>query len=106
MVDGGDLRLRPGGDRGGLPVRLTGPASRRRPQLHGRGRAAAGLDRLLPAKQTRGRCKDVRYHRAGVLSAFVNALTLIVLSLWIFYEAVLRLRSPEPVHETTMIVIA
>jgi cobalt-zinc-cadmium efflux system protein len=50
--------------------------------------------------------KTYGYQRAGVLSAFVNALTLIVLSAWIFYEAVLRLRNPEPVQETIMIVIA
>src|SRR5204863_6579064 len=39
--------------------------------------------------------KTYGYHRAGVLSAFVNALTLAVLSLWIVYEAVLRLRAPR-----------
>jgi cobalt-zinc-cadmium efflux system protein len=50
--------------------------------------------------------KTYGYHRAGVLSAFVNALTLIVLSGWIFYESVLRLRNPEPVHEGMMLVIA
>jgi cobalt-zinc-cadmium efflux system protein len=46
------------------------------------------------------------YHRAGVLSAFVNALTLAVLSLWIVYEAVLRLQAPEPVNEAVMIAVA
>ena len=46
------------------------------------------------------------YHRAGVLSAFVNALTLVGLSIWILYEAVLRLRNPETVHESTMIAVA
>src|SRR5436190_3641515 len=50
--------------------------------------------------------KTYGYHRAGVLSAFVNALTLIGLSGWIFYESALRLRSPEPVHEGVMLVIA
>ena len=50
--------------------------------------------------------KTFGYHRAGVLSAFVNALTLIVLSGWIFYEAVLRFRNPEPVHENIMIAVA
>jgi cobalt-zinc-cadmium efflux system protein len=50
--------------------------------------------------------KTYGYHRAGVLSAFVNALTLIILSGWIFYESILRLRNPEPVQETIMIVIA
>jgi cobalt-zinc-cadmium efflux system protein len=55
-----------------------------------------------PADET----KTYGYHRAGVLAAFVNALTLIGLSVWIFYEAVMRLRAPEAVHETTMIVVA
>jgi len=50
--------------------------------------------------------KTYGYHRAGVLSAFVNALTLIGLSGWIFYESVLRLRNPEPVQEGVMLVIA
>jgi cobalt-zinc-cadmium efflux system protein len=50
--------------------------------------------------------KTFGYHRTGVLSAFVNALTLLVLSAWIFYESVHRLRRPEPVEETTMIVVA
>jgi cobalt-zinc-cadmium efflux system protein len=50
--------------------------------------------------------KTYGYHRAGVLSAFVNALTLLALSAWIFYESVIRLRSPEPVHEGIMIVVA
>ena len=50
--------------------------------------------------------KTYGYHRAGVLSAFVNALTLIGLSAWIFYESVLRLRNPEPVQEGVMFVIA
>ena len=50
--------------------------------------------------------KTYGYHRAGVLSAFVNALTLLGLSGWIFYESVLRLRNPEPVQETLMIVVA
>jgi len=46
------------------------------------------------------------YHRAGVLAAFVNALTLLGLSAWIFYESAIRLTHPEPVGETIMIVVA
>jgi cobalt-zinc-cadmium efflux system protein len=55
-----------------------------------------------PADET----KTYGYHRAGVLSAFVNALTLVALSGWIFYESVLRLRNPEPVNQGIMIVVA
>jgi cobalt-zinc-cadmium efflux system protein len=46
------------------------------------------------------------YGRGGVLAAFVNALVLIVLSLWLFVEAWHRLRAPREVHEPTMIVVA
>ena len=43
--------------------------------------------------------KTYGYQRAGVLSAFVNALTLLALSAWIFYESALRLRQPPAVHQ-------
>jgi cobalt-zinc-cadmium efflux system protein len=50
--------------------------------------------------------KTFGYHRAGVLSAFVNALTLIALAAFIFYESYQRLLDPQPVHETLMLVVA
>src|SRR5688572_25456963 len=50
--------------------------------------------------------KTYGYHRTGVLAAFINALTLLALSVWIFYESYQRLRSPQPVQETTMMVVA
>jgi len=50
--------------------------------------------------------KTFGYHRAGVLSAFVNALTLLGLSAWIFYESIVRLRNPEPVKEWIMVAVA
>ena len=50
--------------------------------------------------------KTYGYHRASVLSAFVNALTLIALSGWILYESVLRLRHPQSVNEWVMIAVA
>ena len=50
--------------------------------------------------------KTYGYHRASVLSAFVNALTLVALSGWILYEAVGRLRQPEAVNEWTMVGVA
>jgi cobalt-zinc-cadmium efflux system protein len=50
--------------------------------------------------------KTFGYQRAGVLAAFVNALTLLGLSGWIFYEAYTRLRNPEPVQPAVMIAVA
>lgn len=46
------------------------------------------------------------YHRAGVLAAFLNALTLILLSLWIVYESWLRLMHPVEVDTAVMIWVA
>ncbi len=50
--------------------------------------------------------KTYGYHRASVLTAFVNALVLLVLAGFIFYESYRRLLNPEPVHELTMLVVA
>ena len=50
--------------------------------------------------------KTYGYHRASVLSAFVNALTLVALAGWILYESVDRLRHPQPVNELVMIAVA
>jgi cobalt-zinc-cadmium efflux system protein len=46
------------------------------------------------------------YHRGGVLAAFVNALMLILLSLYLFWEAWERLQHPNPVSEAIMIIVA
>jgi cobalt-zinc-cadmium efflux system protein len=50
--------------------------------------------------------KTYGYQRAGVLSAFVNALTLAALAAWILYESVVRLRNPVPVEQGVMIAVA
>jgi cobalt-zinc-cadmium efflux system protein len=50
--------------------------------------------------------KTYGYHRAGVLAAFVNALALLALAAYIFYESYRRWLAPQPVHEITMLVVA
>ncbi len=50
--------------------------------------------------------KTYGYHRAGVLTAFVNALSLLILSGYIIYESYHRWRRPEQVNEITMLVVA
>ena len=50
--------------------------------------------------------KTYGYQRAGVLAAFVNALTLVVLSGFIFYESYQRFLSPQPVAENIMLAVA
>jgi cobalt-zinc-cadmium efflux system protein len=50
--------------------------------------------------------KTFGYQRTGVLAAFVNALTLVLLSAWILYESYLHFRHPEPVGHDVMMIVA
>ncbi len=46
------------------------------------------------------------YHRAEVFAAFINGVSLIGISGWIFYEAYQRYNSPEDIKVTGMFVVA
>jgi cobalt-zinc-cadmium efflux system protein len=50
--------------------------------------------------------KTFGYHRAGVLAALINAVSLVVISFVIFYEAIRRLRVPEEIRPATMMSVA
>jgi cobalt-zinc-cadmium efflux system protein len=50
--------------------------------------------------------KTFGYQRAGVLAAFINAATLVAISLWIGMEAIHRLSSPVAVQPKLMMVVA
>ena len=50
--------------------------------------------------------KTFGYQRAGVLAAFVNALTLVVLAGWIAIAALHRLAAPVPVQPKLMMLVA
>ena len=50
--------------------------------------------------------KTFGYQRAGVLAAFLNALTLIVISGWIAFEAVHRFMRPEHPKPAIMMIVA
>ena len=50
--------------------------------------------------------KSYGYHRAGVLAAFINAGTLAAFTLFIFIEAIARLRVPKPVNAGWMLITA
>src|SRR5215475_1800359 len=50
--------------------------------------------------------KTYGYHRAGVLAALVNAVSLVAVSFFIFYEAFQRLQHPEPVRAGLMMAVA
>ncbi|NHA35320.1 cation transporter [Staphylococcus schleiferi] len=46
------------------------------------------------------------YLRFEILAAFLNGLALAVISIWIFYEAIVRIIFPKPVESGLMLVIA
>lgn len=50
--------------------------------------------------------KTYGYHRAGVLAAFVNALTLVLIAFFIFWEAWQRLMHPVPIESSVMLGVA
>ena len=50
--------------------------------------------------------KTYGYHRAGVLAALVNAVSLVAVSFLIYYEAFRRVQNPVQVHATVMIGVA
>ena len=50
--------------------------------------------------------KTYGYHRAGILAAFANALLLVLVACFLFYQAAQRLLHPVAVHEAVMIWLA
>jgi cobalt-zinc-cadmium efflux system protein len=46
------------------------------------------------------------YQRIGLLTAVINAVSLIVIALFIFYESYHRFISPQEIHISTMLLIA
>src|SRR6202166_4167138 len=50
--------------------------------------------------------KTYGYHRAGVLVALVNAVSLVAVAFFIFYEAFHRLQHPQHVQASVMMWVA
>jgi cobalt-zinc-cadmium efflux system protein len=50
--------------------------------------------------------KTFGYQRTGVLAAFVNALMLVVLSVFLIWESYQRLLTPEPIADRVMMIVA
>ena len=55
-----------------------------------------------PADETR----SYGFGRLKILAAFTNGIALLALAAWIFYEAVTRLMSPQPILGGVMLVVA
>jgi cobalt-zinc-cadmium efflux system protein len=62
--------------------------------------ASVQAERPPTARQTYG------FHRAGILAALVNATSLVVLSLFLIYEAYQRLFEPEAIASNIMLGVA
>src|SRR5881628_59970 len=62
--------------------------------------ATAQAERPANARKTFG------YHRVGILTALLNALTLILIVFAIVFEAVQRFQHPEPVQPLVMFLSA
>jgi len=50
--------------------------------------------------------KTFGYHRIEILAALFNSITMIFITVWIFYQAYCRIIEPVPVKGTEMLVIA
>lgn len=70
--------------------------------------AALGLTwfALAQARKPPTATKTFGYHRTGILAALTNALAMVVITIWIFYEAYIRLLNPEPVGGAMVMIVA
>lgn len=70
--------------------------------------AALGLALFVAwfSKQPETPKKTYGYLRWEILAAFLNGATLLLISAWILWEAVTRLRAPEPIEGGLMLAVA
>ena len=58
------------------------------------------------ARQSGSSAKTYGYLRWEILAALINGATLLLISVWIIIEAMLRFKNPEPVQGGVMLVVA
>ena len=61
---------------------------------------------LMQTRRPPTAAKTFGYHRTGILAALINAVVMVVVTLWIFYEAWQRLLEPPPVGGGLVIITA
>src|ERR1700679_3172879 len=61
---------------------------------------------LRAAKWPSSSTRTFGYHRVGILAALANAASLVVIAVFIMWQAVVRLRYPQPVEGGIMIAVA
>jgi cobalt-zinc-cadmium efflux system protein len=64
------------------------------------------LGAIRIAKKLPSKSKTFGYHRIEILTAFVNGLLLVGVSIWIFWEAIKRFAAPLPVKSPIMFFVA
>lgn len=50
--------------------------------------------------------KTFGFHRTGILTALINSLVMVAVTLWIFYEAYQRFQDPQPVGGAIVMITA
>lgn len=50
--------------------------------------------------------KTFGFHRTGILTALINSLAMVAVTLWIFYEAYQRFQDPQPVSGAIVMIVA
>lgn len=70
--------------------------------------AALGLSwfAILQARKPPTAAKTFGYHRTGILTALINSVVMVVITLWIFYEAYGRILDPQPVGGGMVMIVA
>ena len=70
--------------------------------------AALGLSWWAARISARGSDQELSYgyHRFQVLAAFINGLTLMALVIWIAFEAITRMNTPEPILPLPALAVA
>lgn len=58
------------------------------------------------AQKPKNKHKTFGYKRAEILSAFINGITLIVISSFLLFEAILRFLNPQPIETSLMLWVA
>ena len=64
------------------------------------------LGAIRIAKRLPSKTKTFGYHRVEILTAFINGLLLVFISIWIFWEAIKRFIDPLPVKSSVMFFTA
>ncbi|MHB0915179.1 MAG: cation diffusion facilitator family transporter [Thermoleophilia bacterium] len=70
--------------------------------------AALGLAwfAIVQARKPPSAAKTFGHHRTGVLTALINSMAMVLITIWIFYEAARRFAEPEPVGGALVMVTA